>query len=187
MKRRTYPGVLGRRSFPSEELDVAEALHPNTEAGAAAEAGNRVVILEHQQKGLELLLEHFKISNDLPPALQYALLACALAYRHVPYFQIPGKRRGPRPNETRFALLEVDMVIEQRAGAASERKALQQLCESKPPWNKSDFDSLARQLRAARTSDAFARGVRNLIAAFNANSQLTDRMLDAMRSGLNDE
>ncbi len=187
MKHRTYPGVLGKRSFPVEELDVDAALRPGIAAGTTPEARNRAAILEHQQKGLGLLLEHFKISNSIPPALQYALLALALAYQHVPYFQLPGKRRGPQRSRTRFALLEVDIAIERRAGAPSERQAIERLCRTKSPWNANDVESLARQLRGARTSDPWCRAVRSLILKLTANNVLSDNMLAAMRSGLNDE
>lgn len=174
-----YPGALGKKSFPAKDLDVDAALHPGTATGTAADARNRTRLLEHQEKGLNLLLAHFKIASDLPVALQYRLLATALAYKHVPYFQLPGKHRGPQPRRGRFALLEVDIAIERRAGAKSDRQALQRLCERKSPWNakNSDPDSLARQIRTARTADPLARMAHKAIR----HGQLTDRVLGAMR------
>jgi hypothetical protein len=137
----TYPGALGKRSHPKPEPIGGGILDPRTdEDKAQAAARNVAARLQHQEKGLALLSEYYKIPGDLPSGMRYLHLALALAYHHVPYFRVPGSRTGPQPRVGRFAMLEVDIEIERRAGAKSVRGALIRLCGNKRPWRGKNSD-----------------------------------------------
>jgi hypothetical protein len=150
MTTRKYRGALAVRSRPkAATTPAATALLTGSRAG---EWTNESQVVEHDLRGLELLLKHYRIEQP-DPAVRFMCLALALARDHVPYFQEAGAKRGTKPDRKRLFRLILDVAIERAKGGASERAALERLCESDDFWRGNDPDHLARALRAARKRD----------------------------------
>jgi hypothetical protein len=187
--RPKYPGALGRRCRPISEPGDWSLLKrfPNEQAEVCAR--NVFRQKRHKRHGVSLLLEHYGIPAAAPDESPGWVLAMKLAETHVPYFQPRERRRRPKAETYRFALLEIEMAAMRVAGiAASDAAALDHVCMTDASWREwFGNESFMRQVRRARIDDPLARIVRRMILSMDARGQLTEELLEAMRADLEND
>lgn len=167
MKAKKYLGELGRYRRPVLIGENGTLLIPPTEQGRRDnQAKNLASIVKHETRGLDLLIDHYGVEKG---EAQFNLLALHLARDWVPFFRPQQRKRGPKANPRRWALLEIDIALRRLAGDRSDAQAVRYLCghvELWKPGNKDAedaVDTLTRE-RRSHAKEVLVRMVRALAA-----------------------